>query len=178
MRVPEERYAAAPDFRSYVASVQRNADLWDARYRTAVVPEDLAARAGALTRNWHLLVLSEDWCGDAVNTIPVLARLVDMSPRLGLRILARDQNPDLMASHLTSGTRSIPVVMVLDEDFHEHGWWGPRPAALQGWVRGEGLLLPKDERYRRARRWYARDRGRTTIEEVLILIERADALTT
>jgi hypothetical protein len=64
--------------------------------------------------------------------------------------------------------------MVLDDEFEEQGWWGPRPAMLQRWVLREGLLLPKEARYRRARRWYARDRGRTTIEEVLECLERAE----
>ena len=118
-------------------------------------------------------MLSEDWCGDAVTTIPLLARLVEQVPSLDLRILARDLNLDVMAEHLTNGTRSIPVVMVLDEDFVERGRWGPRPTALQAWVLSEGRELPKDDRYRSTRQWYARDRGETTLEEVVSLLERA-----
>lgn len=174
MRVPEERYSSALDFPSYAASVQKNAEFWRGVYRTASIPDDLARRATSLAATWRLLVLSEDWCGDAVNTVPVLARLAEVTPRLMLRILGRDANPDLMTAHLSSGARSIPVVMLLDESLEERAWWGPRPSALQRWVRREGLLLPKEERYRRTRRWYARDRGRTTIEEVLELLERMD----
>ena len=37
----------------------------------------------------------------------------------------------------------------------------------------EGLKLPSDERYREIRRWYARDRGRTTLEEIVTLLESA-----
>jgi hypothetical protein len=53
-------------------------------------------------------VLSEDWCGDAVNSVPYLARLAELAPNLDLRVLARDENPDLMDAHLTRGSRSIP----------------------------------------------------------------------
>ena len=115
---------------------------------------------------WHLLVLAEDWCGDGANSVPYLARLAEATPGLELRILSRDEHPDLMDSHLTEGTRSIPVVMILDEEFREVGWWGPRPAPLQALFLRDIKNLPKEERYSRLRAWYAQDRGRTTLEEV------------
>jgi hypothetical protein len=170
----KERFLTAPEFSRYAAAAEKNADLWQAIYRTAQIPGDLLERASHLSRHWHLLVLSEDWCGDAVNTIPLLAKFVEQVPGLDLRLLPRDQNLDLMDVHLSLGTRSIPVVIALDEEFQERGWWGPRPASLQRWVRTDGLLLPKEDRYRRTRTWYARDRGRTTIEEVLEVLERAE----
>ena len=76
-------------------------------------------------------VLAEGWCGDGANSIPYLARLVEALPGIEMRILFRDQNPDLMDEHLTGETRGIPVVMILDGDFREVVWWGPRPAPLQ-----------------------------------------------
>jgi hypothetical protein len=78
-----------------------------------------------------------------------------------------------MDAHLTGTSRSIPVIIVLDDAFEERGWWGPRPTVLQHWVSGQGQLLEKSARYREARTWYARDRGRTTLEEVVSIIERA-----
>jgi hypothetical protein len=167
------RFEAAQDFTSYVAIAQKNKELWEAVYRLARVPVDVALRAAAVAGQWHLLVLSEDWCGDAVNTLPVVARLVEQVPSLDLRILARDKNPDLMDRHLTGTSRSIPVIMLLDDQFEERGWWGPRPTELQHWVLEEGLKLPKDERYPKTRQWYARDHGRTTLNEVVSLLERA-----
>ena len=170
----KERFLTAPDFAPYAASAKKSADLWLGIYRTAQIPSDLVERAERLTRHWHLLVLSEDWCGDAVNTVPLLARFVEQVAGIDLRVLARDQNLDIMDTHQSAGTRSIPVVIALDESFAERGWWGPRPSNLQRWVRSEGLLLDKEDRYRRTRIWYARDRGRTTIEEVLEMLERAE----
>jgi hypothetical protein len=122
---------------------------------------------------WYLVALSEDWCGDAVNTLPVIARLAEQAG-WDLRILSRDANPDLMDAHLTNGrSRSIPVVIVYDEHFEEIGWWGPRPGEIQDWVLGEGLALPSPERYKVVRGWYARDRGRTTLRELLEVFARA-----
>jgi hypothetical protein len=166
-----ERYLGAPEFEEMLAAAAQNADLWATVWRRAVVPDELVQRVAALEGAWHLLVLSEDWCGDAWNTVPIVARLAQLAPNTDLRVLARDQNLDLMDAHLTGRSRSIPVVMVLDAEFHERGWWGPRPKALQQWVLGPGQALEKDARYREIRSWYARDKGRTTLEEVVGMLE-------
>jgi len=156
-----------------LANVAKNADLWAAVWRRAVVDDDYLDRVAAVPGDWHLLVLSEDWCGDAVNTVPVVAKLAALSPSLELRVLARDENLDLMDAHLTGTSRSIPIVILLDAEYRERDWWGPRPTALQDSVSGEWKVLEKSSRYREARMWYARDRGRTTLEEVVSMLERA-----
>ena len=173
----ERDWNRATPFHDYVAAAQKNQDLWKGVYRLTKVPDDLIERARALPGHWRLLVLSEDWCGDAVNTIPVLQRLAELSPNLEIRLLSRDGNPELMEAHLSpTGARAIPVVMALDEHFRERGWWGSRPGPLQQWILSDGLAMPKDERYLRVRAWYARDRGRTTLDEVLTIAECASGL--
>lgn len=170
----KERWEAALPFERFLRSARSNVALWQAIHGRARVPPALLERARALRTRWHLLVLSEDWCGDAVNTVPVVARLAELAGNLDLRILARDENPDLMDAHLTGSSRSIPVVMALDSDFVEQGWWGPRPAELQAWFLAVGRSLEKAERYREIRTWYARDQGVSTLEEVIALLERAE----
>ncbi|MBV9880213.1 MAG: thioredoxin family protein [Gemmatirosa sp.] len=167
------RYESAPRFAEFLELAVKNAQLWRDTYRLVKVPDDAVARVAALPGRWHLLVLVEDWCGDAVNTVPILARLAELAPNLDLRVIGREANPDVMDAHLTDGARSIPVVMVLDACYAECGWWGPRPSALQRWVMTEGRTMEKDERYRHVRTWYARDRGRTTVDEVLRILEAA-----
>ena len=170
----EDRYAEAVLFEAFLPTAEENADLWQAVWDRVRLPQPLVERATAVPGRWHLLVLSEDWCGDAVNTVPVLARLAEAVPNLDVRLLGRDDNPDLMDAHLTNGrSRSVPVVMLLDEDYAERGWWGPRPSELQAWVMEEGLKLESEERYKHVRRWYARDKGRTTLEEVIAGLEAA-----
>ena len=138
-------------------------------YRTAVVPADLVERLRKVGGGMRLLVLSEDWCSDCFSAVPLVARLAEAAG-VDLRVLARDANPDLMDAYLSSGTRSIPVVMVLDDDFRVRSWWGPRPAALQRWYRNEP---PSPERSRKKRAWYARDRGRSVVAEIVETVERA-----
>lgn len=167
------RFRAAPDFERMLARVTKYAELWTGVWRRAVVGEEYLRRVAAVPGHWHLLVLSEDWCGDAVNTVPVVAKLVALSPNLELRVLSRDENLDLMDAHLTGTSRSIPIVILLDDEYRECAWWGPRPTALQHSVSGEWRALEKTSRYKEARTWYARDRGRTTLEEVVTMLERA-----
>jgi thiol-disulfide isomerase/thioredoxin len=167
-----DRYLGAQDFEAVLATVVKNADLWAGVWKHVVVPHEFVERVTALGGTWHLLALSEDWCGDAVNTLPVVAKLAELAPNVDLRVLGRDANEDLMAAHLTGLSRSIPVVMALDAEFVEHGWWGPRPIELQKWVLGDGQALDKTERYRQIRTWYARDHGLTTLEEIVSMMER------
>jgi hypothetical protein len=169
-----ERYEAAPTFEGFVDTAQQNKQLWATMYKLARVPESFVARVRALPGRLHLLVLNEDWCGDAVNTLPAIAKLAWLVPeKIDLRVLGRDASPDLMDAHLTGTSRSIPVVIVLDEEYAERGWWGPRPRELQAWAVGPGKALDKPDRYREIRRWYARDRALSTLEEVVAIMERA-----
>ena len=170
----ERRYRAAVTMDEFVAQARENQELFRAVASRVVIPGEFVARLAHLAAPRHLLVLLEDWCGDAVNTVPVVAALAELAPQLDLRVLARDANPDLMDAHLTGTSRSIPVVIVLDEHYRELGWWGPRPAELQAWALSAGRALEKAERYKEIRRWYARDRGRSTLEEVVSLIENSD----
>jgi hypothetical protein len=172
IRVDVQRYHDSPTFEAYLESVVKNAELWRAVYRTSTVDPASVSRLGAVADGGRFLALSEDWCTDAVSVLPVIARLAEQAG-VDLRVLARDANPDLMDAHLTCGTRSIPVVMVLDRGGAVRAWWGPRPCHLQRWMRTEGIWLPNEDRARRKRAWYARDRGRSSVAEVVEMAHRA-----
>ncbi|MGD2122334.1 MAG: thioredoxin family protein [Gemmatimonadota bacterium] len=163
----KERFQNAETFRDFLATVQSHEALWHQIHERAQLSPEIRKIAEAVRGRWHLLVLAEDWCGDAVHVLPYLARLEEASPAFEVRILSRDENSDLMDAHLTAGTRSIPVVIILDGDFNEVGWWGPRPVPLQELFLREIKPLPKEERFPRIRAWFARDRGRTTLKEIL-----------
>ena len=146
--------------------------LWTGVYGLARIP-DWAREQVAEAPELRLLVVTEDWCGDAANTIPIVAKLVAGSPNLDLRVLRRDEHPAVMDRYLTGTARSIPIVIVLDRDFNELGHWGPRPAALQAFVMANRATVPKDELYPQIRKWYARDRGEHTLRELLAIFGTA-----
>lgn len=164
-------YRAGRRYDQFLAAAAVNRDLWQAVDRRARVAPDTVARARAVPGRWRLLVLADDWCGDAVNILPVVARLADAVDDLELRIVGREEVPGLMDRHLTNGGRAIPVFILLDEAGTCRGWWGPRPTELQSWFEVEGRSLHKDTRYRELRRWYARDRGAAIAAEIAVLLE-------
>lgn len=155
-------------FDAFVAQASSNQDLWRGIHRQARLPEwALAAARAQAPRRW--LVLAEDWCNDAVSVVPVLAALADAVDGIDLRILRRDEHPEVMDAYLSEGgARAIPIVIVLDEGCEELGHWGSRPAPLAAWVAAHAHL-DKPARNLEARRWYARDRGHTTLREVLAI---------
>ncbi|HVH39991.1 MAG TPA: thioredoxin family protein [Gemmatimonadaceae bacterium] len=173
----EKRFRSGLSFDEMVAVAKSNVDLYGSVRARANPPTEYAARIERTGRQWHFLVLSEDWCGDAVNIVPWVDALAISSSNLDMRIIARDENLDLMDQHLTNGkSRSIPVVLLLDESYVERAWWGPRPQALQEWATGaEAQAMEKDARYRELRRWYARDRGQSILEEITGMVERVAA---
>ena len=155
----------AESFDSFVESSSAHKALWEGIYRIAKLPDWAVNVSVPATR--HLLVIAEDWCGDASNTVPIMARWAAAVPGVELRIIRRDQHPEVMDRYLTNGSRSIPIVIVLDENLREMGHWGPRPTVLQSWVMENRGTIPKTELYPKVRTWYARDRGETTLTEVL-----------
>jgi hypothetical protein len=154
-------------FDRFVASCKaEHCGLWQGIYNLARVPEWARGAVPEGVRH-KLLVIAEDWCGDASNTVPIVAKFVDAVPGFELRVILRDANPDVMDQYLTNGSRSIPIVIALDQNFQEIGHWGPRPTELQAWVMANRNTMPKSELYPQVRKWYARDRGETTLREVL-----------
>ncbi len=156
----------------FVKDSTAHCELWTGVYRLSRIPAWAVEAATALPGRFRLVVLAEDWCGDATNSVPVLARWAEATANVELRILRRDAHDDVMQRYLTDGTaRSIPVVIVLTEGMDELGWWGPRPRALQEWSAAERAKgRSKAELYPEIRRWYAKDKGETTIREVLAVM--------
>jgi hypothetical protein len=54
------------------------------------------------------LVISEGWCGDAAQIVPVFSLIEKQFPSIQLKLLFRDENLELMDQFLTNGSRSIP----------------------------------------------------------------------
>lgn len=163
----EDHYRRGLPFRNFMEGVQENRELWNRVYRQVRAPSDLLALARGLKGPWRLLALGEDWCMDSANTLPILARLSQEVEVLELRILRKEENPGLMKRHLTDGGEAIPVVMMLDGDFREVDWWGPRPRRLEDFFLEELEGRTEDVRMAGLRGWYARDAGRSALSELL-----------
>lgn len=163
-------------FDRFVKESTQHCDLWTGVYRTARIPDWAKAAAAKLGGKFRLVVIAEDWCGDASSTIPVVAKLADEVETIELRILRRDEHPEVMDAYLTDGARAIPIVIVLTEAMEEVGHWGSRPAALQAFVTAERARgRTSKEYFPEVRRWYARDRGESTLREILAVMARGSS---
>lgn len=95
------------------------------------VPSRLLQEAArSIDRPQLWMLLSEDWCGDSAFALPILAAAASASDHVELRILARDENLDIMDLYLTNGGRSIPKLVAFSMSGEELFSWGPRPSAL------------------------------------------------
>lgn len=160
-------------YEQFVKESKEHCALWTGVHRTARIPDWAIGSLAELGERFRVVVLAEDWCGDATNTVPVLAKWAELTPGVELRILRRDEHPEVMNRYLTGGTRSIPVAIVLTEAMDEIGWWGPRPAELQAWVNEQRLAgRTKLDFYPEVRRWYAKDKGETTLRELFEVMSR------
>jgi len=144
-------------------------ELWRGVCDRVVIPE-WAITGFQRSPVRRLLVLAADWCGDAANTVPVLAGLAAGIAGMELRVLDRDRFPEVMDQYLTEGARSIPIAIALDHGYRERGRWGPRPTVLQAWMLANKATIPTPKRYAYARRWYAKDRGESMLRELLAAV--------
>jgi hypothetical protein len=158
-------------FDRFVKESAEHCALWSGVYRTARIPEWAKDAVTRLGGHFRFVVLAEDWCGDASSTVPVLARWA-AEAGMELRILRRDEHPEVMDAYLSNGARAIPVVVVLTDQMEEIGHWGSRPAPLQAFVAGErGQGRTSRAYFPDVRRWYAQDKGESTLREVLAVME-------
>ncbi|MBT8387646.1 MAG: thioredoxin family protein [Ignavibacteria bacterium] len=114
------------------------------------------------------MVLTETWCGDSAQNLPVLVKIAELNKNVDFQILLRDSNPEIMDQYLTNGTRSIPKLIAFNEDGKELFRWGARPAAAQQLVNElKKRGLQKNEWLIELHKWYANNRGKEIEQELL-----------
>lgn len=119
------------------------------------------------------LVLTESWCGDAAQTIPIINKLAALNDNISLKLLLRDENMELMQRFLSNGAMAIPKLIAIDGDTAEIvGEWGSRPSAAAKMVMEEkanfGRLGPAFKQS--LQQWYNKDKGYNTIQDLLSML--------
>ncbi len=140
--------------------------------KTVEVNADLRARIQEIQGPAQWLLITETWCGDAANSVPILSKALESNPHIDLRIVLRDENPDLMDHFMTNGGRSIPKLIALDKDLNVLFTWGPRPQELQkmydDWRFSEDSdKLPFKEYQVVMQKWYNQNKGEDLQKELL-----------
>ena len=130
-----DRFARATTYAAYrdrlLAGGGIMRDLLEESERTLAAVEIDIEPFTRITRPLRVLVLSEDWCGDCTDNLPILNRIATESGKLDVGIIPRDEHLDLMAHYLNRGQfQSIPVMIFLDEHLNEIGHFIERPESV------------------------------------------------
>ncbi|MBM7600717.1 hypothetical protein JOC34_003128 [Virgibacillus halotolerans] len=132
--------AMSPD--TYIESMDKHKENLLHIYDNFKIPDEKELFDEIKDKQLRVIVLTEDWCGDAMLNIPILLRLAEVS-NINVRMLLRDQNLELMDQYLTNGkSRSIPIFVFIDENGNEVAKWGPRTKKIQQFVDGANKKLP------------------------------------
>lgn len=146
--------------------------------KTVSLNEELMEALSMVKKKYRLLVISEGWCGDAAQLIPLFNKIADFAPQVfELRIVLRDKNLPLIDAHLTNGGRAIPKLLVIDDNGDLVTEWGPRPDVLQqlmdGWKRETTEMSALAELLHH---WYAKDKTQSTQKELAFVFKHLEQL--
>ena len=131
MAITMDRFAQGMTFAEYVAQMSENKEKFLANYEKVQIRAADQADICGIGVPLNVLILTEDWCGDALTYVPVLGRLAACAGNWNLRIFKRDENLDLADQYLNFGKyRSVPVVVFFDEQMRELGRFIERPASV------------------------------------------------
>ncbi len=153
--------------------IQLNQTRMNRLDKTIALPEDVMSELNSLKNTYVFYVISEGWCGDAAQLVPIINCMVEGAPTIDLRIILRDDNLDIMDQYLTNVSRSIPKLIIFDANGNEVATWGPRPkpaAQLVVDLKGQYGGITKEVK-EGLQRWYNTDKGYTTMKEILELIK-------
>ncbi len=141
--------------------------------KTVRLNNSLIEKARNVKANWIWLIITEAWCGDAAQNIPIIEKIAAENPNIETRYLLRDENLDLMDKYLTNGGRAIPKLICLDaEILREIGTWGSRPKVADDYfheMKAQGLEKP--EMMEKMQRWYLADANQSLQNEFEELLE-------
>jgi hypothetical protein len=130
----------------YIDAMTRNKEEMVSIYERFELKEEDKRKLEAMqSKKLRAIVLTEDWCGDAMLNNPVLLRVAEAA-NIEVRFVLRDQNLELMDRYLTNGTsRAIPIFIFIDQEGNEVGVWGPRAPEMQALVEKGRAELPDKE---------------------------------
>lgn len=140
--------------------------------KTVRLTPELSEAVEAIDRPLTWLVITEPWCGDASQIVPVIAKAGALNPLLTVSYLLRDEHPEVMDLFMTNSSRAIPKLAVLDlEADLVLGSWGARPAEAQKLVdefkkQPESSREPYQEFVIKLQQWYNKDKTASTQQEI------------
>lgn len=141
MKTEKQYFDEAISLADYMDKMETHKENSFRIYEQFEVPKDDEFIELLKEKKPEILIITEDWCGDAMMNNPILRRIAEAAG-LDVRTVYRDEDTDLIDKHLTNGGRSIPIYLLFGEDGEVEATWGPRAAQLQDYVMGLRKTLP------------------------------------
>lgn len=170
--VQEGRTSGENQSPEYVNFTKLNESRMHRLDKTIEVIKDVELLLKNLSKDYIWLILSESWCGDAAQILPVINKMAEVSDTIDLRIIFRDENEELMNLFLTEGSKSIPKLIIIDKETRKIvGDFGPRPKPAKQLlidykvVHGSLNETAKIE----LQKWYLADKGIAIQREIVAL---------
>lgn len=172
--VGENRTSGPNQSEEYLGYTRLNLQRIGRWNKTSKVSEELAQLMRKVNRPQIWLLINEAWCGDGAQSIPHLAKLADLNPNITLKVVLRDEHPELMDAYLTNGNRSIPKLIASTADLQQELFtWGPKPKYLMDRLTAF-KQNPKGLSYadflKDAHLWYAKNKQKDLEAEIYPLI--------
>ncbi|WCT14831.1 thioredoxin family protein [Mucilaginibacter jinjuensis] len=159
-----------PDYLNYTKLNWARQHRW---LKSGILNEVLAGIIERITHPQFWTIITEPWCGDASHSIPFIHRLSELNPLIKVDYQLRDAEPFLINQYLTNGSKSIPKLIIADQDNNELAVWGPRPAGCQALY--DQLLkdhVPMEEKKIALQQWYNADKGVSLQLELTAIFSR------
>ncbi|HEY4628950.1 MAG TPA: thioredoxin family protein [Flavobacterium sp.] len=145
--------------------------------KTMKITDENSLKLKSLKGEYIWLVISEGWCGDAAQILPILYKMAEESGKIDLKIVLRDENEDLMNLFLTKKAKAIPIVIVIDKETGEVlGSWGPRPKGAADFIKNYKKEFGAIDETAKTelQLWYLHNKGLSTQEELINLMQNLE----
>ena len=146
--------------------------------KTIKITEENSAKLKTLNKSYLWIVLTESWCGDAAQIVPILNKMVlEANQKIELKLALRDENEDLMNHFLTNKTKAIPKLIIIDKATGSVvGDWGPRPQGAVDLIESykEKFGIIDETAKTELQLWYLHDKGMSTQNEIIQLLQHLE----
>ncbi len=145
--------------------------------KTIQITNEVSQSLQNLQSHYIWLVISEGWCGDAAQLLPIIHKMAELSDKIDLQIVLRDENEALMNQFLTNGGKAIPKLLILDaETLTVLSDWGPRPEGAKNLIldyKAQHGVVDETAKTE-LQKWYLHDKGVSTQNEIMALVEKVE----
>ena len=173
--VADEKSSGPEQTEQRIEFTKLNASRMRRLDKTIKIPRDAISDFQSIKEKQTWLVILESWCADGAQTIPILNKICETNSNLNLKVVLRDDHPELMNLFLTNGTRSIPKLIILDNHSNVLNTWGPRSEMatkmVEAYKNQNGGIDASFKSFLQI--WYNQDKGEAIIDDLVKLTRQS-----